>query len=199
MASKNRLDQAAGASIGGFFTKADENENKPGQTAKDSEPKQSRKTYTDAQFDEALKIVYRTGKQQDGADFLNMNKGTFSKKIREIEEKEPERVKRLKEEAGQTAPQPTQEPQTATEPPQADNSTPTEEKGEEKPNTKPQKQVFSFRATLDDITDWKAYSTATGEKMENIGTAAMNEYISNHPLTGAEKAVFEAMKARNEK
>lgn len=198
MASKNRLDQAAGASIGGFFTKADEN-NRPGQTEKDSEPKQSRKTYTDAQLDEALKIVYRTGKQQDGADFLNMNKGTFSKKIREIEEKEPERVKRLKEEAGQTTTQPTPEPQTAPKKEQADNSTPTPEKGEEKANTKPQKQVFSFRAALDDITDWKAYSTATGEKMENIGTAAMNEYIGNHPLTGAEKAVFDAMKAKNEK
>ena len=157
--------------------------------------------YTDEQMDEALKIFYRTGKQQDGVDYLQINKGTFSKKIREIEEKEPERVERLKAEveAEKGTPQTTQKPQTAPEPQEPIKSTPAEEKAEEKPNTKQKKQVFSFRATLDNIADWKAYATATGQTMENVGTAAMNEYLDRHKLTGAEQAIFEAMKSKNEK
>ena len=195
MASKNRLDQAAGASIGGFFSKSDES--KPEPTARESR----KLPYTDEQMDEALKTVYRTGKQQDGADYLQINKGTFSKKIREIEEKEPERVKRLKAEveAEKDTPQAPQKPETAPEPQEPIKSTPAEEKAEEKPNTKQKKQVFSFRATLDNIADWKAYATATGQTMENVGTAAMNEYLDRHKLTGAEQAIFEAMKSKNEK
>jgi len=195
MASKNRLDQAAGASIGGFFSKADES--KPEQTTRESR----KPPYTDEQMNEALKTVYRTGKQQDGADYLQINKGTFSKKIREIEEKEPERVERLKAEveAEKDTPQTTQKPQTAPEPQEPIKSTPAEEKAEKKANTKQKKQVFSFRATLDNIADWKAYATATGQTMENVGTAAMNEYLDRHKLTGAEQAIFEAMKSKNEK
>lgn len=197
MASKNRLDQAAGASIGGFFSKSDESKPEQEQTAKESR----KPPYTDEQMDEALKTVYRTGKQQDGADYLQINKGTFSKKIREIEEKEPERVERLKAEveAEKDTPQTTQKPQTAPEPQEPIKSTPAEEKAEEKANTKQKKQVFSFRATLDNIADWKAYATATGQTMENVGTAAMNEYLDRHKLTGAEQAIFEAMKAKSEK
>lgn len=195
MASKNRLDQAAGASIGGFFSKADES--KPEPTARESR----KPPYTDEQMDEALKTVYRTGKQQDGADYLQINKGTFSKKIREIEEKEPERVKRLKAEveAEKDTPQAPQKPETAPEPHEPIQTPVAEEKAEEKPNTKQKKQVFSFRATLDNIADWKAYATATGQTMENVGTAAMNEYLDRHKLTGAEQAIFEAMKAKSEK
>lgn len=200
MASKNRLDQAAGASIGGFFSKSDES--KPEPTARESR----KPPYTDEQMDEALKTVYRTGKQQDGADYLQINKGTFSKKIREIEEKEPERVERLKAEVeaekeatAKDAPQAPQKPETATEPQEPIQTPAVEEKAEEKPNTKQKKQVFSFRATLDNIADWKAYATATGQTMENVGTAAMNEYLDRHKLTGAEQAIFEAMKAKSEK
>ena len=152
-------------------------------------------------MDKALKTVYRTGKQQDGADYLQINKGTFSKKIREIEEKEPERVKRLKAEveAEKDTPQAPQKPETAPEPHEPIQTPVAEEKAEEKPNTKQKKQVFSFRATLDNIADWKAYATATGQTMENVGTAAMNEYLDRHKLTGAEQAIFEAMKSKNEK
>lgn len=63
-----------------------------------------------------------------------------------------------------------------------------------KPNPKPKKQVFSFRAALDNIADWKAYATATKQTMETIGTAAMNEYLERHKLTGDEQAAFEAIK-----
>lgn len=60
------------------------------------------------------------------------------------------------------------------------------------------KQVFSFRAALPDITVWRAYATATGETMENIGCMAMNEYIKRHRLDGTKQAAFEALKAKNE-
>lgn len=61
---------------------------------------------------------------------------------------------------------------------------------------KGQKHVFSFRASVEDINLWTAYKTAVGETMENIGTAAMNEYIKHHKLSGAELAIFEAIMAR---
>lgn len=65
---------------------------------------------------------------------------------------------------------------------------------------KGQKQVFSFRAFIGDINIWKAYVTAVGETtMEDIGSAAMNEYIKHHKLTGAELAIFDAILAREKK
>lgn len=67
-----------------------------------------------------------------------------------------------------------------------------------KPDTRSQKQVFSFRATVGDINIWRAYATASSKKIEYIGVAAMNEYLKKHKLTGAEQAVFEALMAREE-
>ena len=72
-------------------------------------------------------------------------------------------------------------------------------KSENKPNMNPQKQVFSFRAVVSDISIWRAYVTASGKTMENIATAAMNEYMKRHKLNDAERAVFEALKAREGK
>lgn len=189
MASKNRLDQAAGASIGGFFSKSDESKPEPEQTARESR----KPPYTDEQMDEALKTVYRTGKQQDGADYLQINKGTFSKKIREIEEKEPERVKRLKAEveAEKDTPQAPQKPETAPEPQEPIKSTPTEEKAEEKPNTKQEKRVMGFRADVNKIDLWKIYAEATGQEIGVMCTAAIDEYISNHELTADQRQIFD--------
>lgn len=62
-----------------------------------------------------------------------------------------------------------------------------------------EKQVFSFRASLSEIALWRAFATASGEKIEHIGCMAMNEFMKNHKLTGAELAVFEALLAREEK
>lgn len=63
---------------------------------------------------------------------------------------------------------------------------------------KGQKQVFSFRAFIEDINIWKAYVTAVGSEttMEKIGSEAMKEYINRHKLSGPELAVFEALLAR---
>jgi len=89
------------------------------------------------------------------------------------------------------------------------DSTGNDPKVSRKPKTSPrkeqerkgreEKQVFSFRAPLNEIAIWKAFATATGETMEHIGCMAMNEYIKKHKLAGTEQAVFEALKARGEK
>lgn len=60
-----------------------------------------------------------------------------------------------------------------------------------------QKQVFSFRAYIKDISMWRAYSVASGKTMEDVCNAALNEYLKKHKLTGAEQAIFDAIKARD--
>lgn len=62
-------------------------------------------------------------------------------------------------------------------------------------------KVFSFRAVVDDVDQWRLYAAIKGEKVDEIGAAAMREYIKSHPLKDEEKALFdkriESMKARN--
>lgn len=91
----------------------------------------------------------------------------------------------------------TPKPQKATKQSKLKKNMGRNKKAENKPNTKPQKQVFSFRTNLSDICIWKAYATATGKTMENIGTAAINEYIRRHKLTATEQAVFKALNERD--
>lgn len=59
------------------------------------------------------------------------------------------------------------------------------------------KQVFSFRAVINDINIWKTYATASGRTMEEVGTEAMNGYIRRHKLSQKEQAVFDALMVRN--
>lgn len=70
---------------------------------------------------------------------------------------------------------------------------------QKKEKGKEEKQVFSFRASLSEIAVWKAFATATGEKMENIGCMAMSEYVKRHKLSGTELTIFEAIKSRSDK
>ena len=65
------------------------------------------------------------------------------------------------------------------------------------PDKMSKKQVFSFRAVLTDIAIWKAYAIATGQTVESIGNNAMNEYLKKHKLSGAERVIFDAVKARD--
>lgn len=67
-----------------------------------------------------------------------------------------------------------------------------------KPIQEVKKQVFSFRAAVNDINVWKAFATASGRTMESIGSAAMNEYMKRHKLSEAEAAVFRALLAKHE-
>ena len=102
-------------------------------------------------------------------------------------------------EESQNAPQTTQNAEIDTKTKKARKSTPKLKKAIEKANTRQEKQVFSFRASKYDVQNWKAYSTATERKMSDVLTAAMNEYMKRHKLSGAEEAVFVALKAKNEK
>lgn len=157
------------------------------------------------QEEERFLNLLRQGKsRKDAYEAIGREKTWASKTIKKIRETEPERLKGTGEEVKaelqeqQNTPQDTQKPQTAQELPRSDNSTPAVEKDEETANTKQKKQMFSFRAWPDDIAIWKAYSTASGQTMENIGTAAMNDYLESHKLTGTEQVIFEAMKTKNE-
>lgn len=75
-------------------------------------------------------------------------------------------------------------------------STSAEEKPVKTANTKPQKQVFSFRAEKELVKQWRTYAAACpGMKVDELGRLALQEYIENHPLTGAAKKFYqEAMK-----
>lgn len=53
------------------------------------------------------------------------------------------------------------------------------------------KQVFSFRGNKNDVKVWRLYANITGIKVDDLGSLAMKEYLENHPLNGAEKALFD--------
>lgn len=196
MASKSKLGQAAETSVNGFFTNVEENKPESEPVAKESQ----KPLYTDEQMDEALKTVYRTGRQQDGADLLGINKGTFSRKKREIEENEPERAERLKAEIAaekkafiKDTSQTAQQPAEHSEPIQT-KSTPEEETHVYEANTKPQKAVMGFRAEVDKIELWKLYADSAEQEISAMCTAALDEYIRNHELTADQKEIFDIKK-----
>jgi hypothetical protein len=62
---------------------------------------------------------------------------------------------------------------------------------EEKAKDKAVKQVFSFRGEKEAVKAWRLYATVTGTKVDDLGSLAMQEYLANHPLKGAEKALFD--------
>lgn len=53
------------------------------------------------------------------------------------------------------------------------------------------KQVFSFRGEKENVKAWRLYATVTGIKVDTLGSMALQEYLKNHPLKGAEKALFD--------
>jgi hypothetical protein len=73
-------------------------------------------------------------------------------------------------------------------------------RGRKKGTGEPVKAVFSFRAAKGDVDQWRLYAAIKGDKVEDIGAAAMREYVKRHPLKDEEKALFdkriEIMKAR---
>ena len=52
-------------------------------------------------------------------------------------------------------------------------------------------KVFSFRAAVRDVDQWRLYAAIRGEKVDEIGAAAMREYLKKHPLSAEEKALFD--------
>lgn len=77
------------------------------------------------------------------------------------------------------------------------NSTLMRKKDDKEEDKMFKKQVFSFRAMLNDIVIWKAYAVASGKTMEDICNAAMYEYLKKHKLAGIEQTIFDAIKARD--
>lgn len=66
---------------------------------------------------------------------------------------------------------------------------------EKKPNKRITSKVFSFWASRESIAEWQAYQKASNDlpTVEALGTAAITEYIRNHPLTAEGKAAYEAL------
>ncbi len=88
-------------------------------------------------------------------------------------------------------------PQKPEKQPRVKKNTAMRKKAVIEPDEMSKKQVFSFRAVLTDIAIWKAYAVATGQTVESIGNSAMNEYLKKHKLSGAERVIFDAVKARD--
>lgn len=149
----------------------------------------------------ASKFVKKWRQEQEAQQSEN-NPATTDEPKQEIKESRTSQEKvvemPIKEESVKVVEAP-QMPQIASEMHEPIKSTPTEEKAEETPNAKQTKQVFSFRAAVNDIAVWRAYATATGMSLEKVANAALKEYVENHPLTGTEQVIFEALKARNSK
>ena len=65
-------------------------------------------------------------------------------------------------------------------------------------------KVFSFRSWTDEVEEWRLYAHVKGMKVDELGAAAMDEYIKRHPLTEGEKQLLKAvqrvedMKSRNQ-
>lgn len=64
-------------------------------------------------------------------------------------------------------------------------------KGKKADDTK----VFSFRSWIDEVDGWRLYAAVKGLKIDELGAAAMNEYIKRHPITDAERELQEALEA----
>ncbi len=63
-------------------------------------------------------------------------------------------------------------------------------RGRKKTVSEPMK-VFSFRGTVQDVDQWRLYASIRGVKVDEIGAAAMREYLKRHPLSSEEKALFD--------
>ena len=54
-------------------------------------------------------------------------------------------------------------------------------------------KVFSFRSWIDEVDDWRLYAVIKGIKIDELGAAAMREYIKRHPITEDESALRDAL------
>ena len=59
-----------------------------------------------------------------------------------------------------------------------------------------EKIVFSFRSPKTSVESWRIYASIKGMKVEDLGAAALDEYIKKHPLSDEEQAVFNTLLAR---
>ena len=194
---KKNLGAAAQAATQRLFT---------GAEAEAERQEDTRKPLNDTE--KAVLEKYNSGMtvQNDIAESIGKDKAGVSRALKHIREEYPELLQEPDVASGSAAETPQTEPQKpaeATKQPETVESKAEPEEPQETAQDKPQKpkkkQVFSFRAEVDDIARWKAYSTATGQTMESVGNAAMIEYLENHPLKDNEKVVFDALTANIDK
>lgn len=58
-----------------------------------------------------------------------------------------------------------------------------------------EKIVFSFRSPKSSVESWRIYASVKGMKVEDLGAAALDEYMKKHPLSDEEQAVFNTLLA----
>lgn len=58
-----------------------------------------------------------------------------------------------------------------------------------------EKIVFSFRSPKSNVESWRIYANLKGMKVEELGTAALDEYMKKHPLSDEEQAVLNTLLA----
>lgn len=197
MASKKSYLEKAAGEMTKFFT---------GAEAEADRQEDTRKPLNDTE--KAVLEKYNSGMtvQNDIAEAIGKDKAGVSRALKRIREEYLELLQEPEAGSGSAAETPQAEPQKpaeATKQPETVESKAEPEEPQETAQEKPQKpkkkQVFSFRAEVDDIARWKAYSTATGQTMESVGNAAMIECLENHPLKDNEKVVFDALTANIDK
>lgn len=62
-----------------------------------------------------------------------------------------------------------------------------------------EKIVFSFRSPKNSVESWRIYANIKGMKVEELGAAALDEYMKQHPLSNEEQAVFNTLLANKMK
>lgn len=73
------------------------------------------------------------------------------------------------------------------------------EKKENKKFPVGEKIVFSFRSQKNNVESWRIYASVKGMKVEDLGAAALDEYMKKHPLSDEEQAVFNTLLANKMK
>lgn len=71
-----------------------------------------------------------------------------------------------------------------------------EDKKSSEEEKKTLKKVFSFRAEIEKVDDWRLWANAKGVKVDDLGEKALEEYIRRHPLKGDQKTIYELKKAQ---
>lgn len=66
-----------------------------------------------------------------------------------------------------------------------------EQEPKKSPAKKEVKKVFSFRGDETKVKAWRLYASISGQKVDDLGSLAMEEYLANHPLEDLEKKLFD--------
>jgi len=53
------------------------------------------------------------------------------------------------------------------------------------------RKVFSFWADVDSQEEWRVYAKAKGMTVSDLGTKALQEYMTRHKLTGNQQQIYD--------